>query len=261
MSVKIDILIPAVNNSYFTCALIKSIKNTTKIPFNIIYIDNGSEASEFNNVLISLQDINHLIIRNHQNLGFVKAINQGLKLSTAEYICFQNNDTLVFDNCFERLIKHLDNLPNVGIISPIASEGGGKQGIEILKSRWSWLDKEISRIDLCRSSHADINNFLYQRFQNQATEVNTSLAFFSVVMSRRTFERIGYLDERYGLGLYEDDDYCQRIVSAGLKLYIALDVYVWHLASTTFKSIYSDNKIMNLLIENQKIFEDKWINA
>lgn len=80
-------------------------------------------------------------------------------------------------------------------------------------------------------------------------------------MSRRTFERIGYLDERYGLGLYEDDDYCQRIVSAGLKLYIALDVYVWHLASTTFKSIYSDNKIMNLMIENQKIFEDKWINA
>jgi len=258
MEAEIDILIPPINHSNFTCSLIKSIKKHTKIPFKIIYIDNGSELSEFNNVVNSLSNTEHLIIRNHENLGFVKAINQGLKLSRAEYICFQNNDTLVFNNCFERLIFHLQNNHNAGIISPIASAGGGKQGIEIIKSNLNWVDFEINKVDINRCSHAEINDFLYKTFQNKTLQINRSLAFFSIVMNRQTFEEVGFLDERYGIGLFDDDDYCQRIVSKSLKLLLALDVYVWHLASTTFKSMHSNNEFMKMLIDNQKIFQDKW---
>lgn len=117
----IDILIPAVNNAYFTCSLIESIKAHTSIPYQIIYIDNGSDPDELACVLHALKETNNIVIRNTQNLGFVKAINQGLKISTADYICFQNNDTMIFNNCFEKLIKHLKNNDNSGIISPIAS--------------------------------------------------------------------------------------------------------------------------------------------
>lgn len=172
MEAEIDILIPAINNSYFTCALIESIKKSTGIAFNIIYIDNGSEIDEFNNVVKSLNNTMHIIIRNNENLGFVKAINQGLKLSRAKYICFQNNDTLIFNNCFERLIKHLENHQNVGIISPIASVGGGKQGIEIIKSSLKWFDFEIKKIDINRCSHEENDDFLYKTFQGQALEIN-----------------------------------------------------------------------------------------
>ena len=258
MEAEIEILIPAINNSYFTCSLINSIKRHTKIPFKIIYIDNGSEVSEFNNVVNSLENTDHLIIRNDKNLGFVKAINQGLKLTQAKYICFQNNDTLIFNNCFERLILHLKNNHDAGIVSPIASVGGGKQGIEIIKSSLNWFDYEINKIDINRYSHAEIDEFLYKTFKSKALEINRSLAFFSVVIPRQTFEKIGYLDERYGLGLFDDDDYCQRILSENLKLLLALDVYVWHLASTTFKSMHSNNEFMKMLIDNQKIFQDKW---
>lgn len=64
MTPKIDIIIPAVNHSYFTCSLIKSINDSTQLPYNIIYVDNGSEISEFNNVVHSLEMTNHLIIKN-----------------------------------------------------------------------------------------------------------------------------------------------------------------------------------------------------
>lgn len=258
MEAQIDILIPAINNSYFTSRLIESIKLYTEIPFNIIYIDNGSDIDEFNNVVNSLKQTNHLIIRNKKNLGFVKAINQGLEVSKAKYICLQNNDTLIFNNCFERLINHLINNQDAGIVSPIASLGGGKQGIEIIKASLNWFDIETKKIDITRCSHAEINNFLYQSFQGQALEMNSSLAFFSVVMPRQTFEDIGYLDERYGVGLFDDDDYCQRILENKLKLLLALDVYVWHLASTTFKSMHSNNEFMKMLVTNQRIFQEKW---
>jgi len=178
MTAKIDIIIPAANHSYFTCSIIKSINNSTKIPFNIIYVDNGSEISEFSNVIHALEDTNHLVIRNKQNLGFVKAVNQGLKLSTAEYICLQNNDTLVFDNCFEKLINHLEQNKNAAIISLIASIGGGRQGIEIIKSNWLWFASETKNLDIYRLTHKDIDEFLYKTFQGKAAEINGTVAFF-----------------------------------------------------------------------------------
>jgi GT2 family glycosyltransferase len=254
----IDILIPAVNNSYFTSSLIKSIKMNTDIPYRIIYIDNGSERSELDNVLQSLKETNNLVIRNEKNLGFVKAINQGLRVSKATYICFQNNDTLVFKDCFKNLIQHLEKNNNSGIISPIASIGGGKQGIEIIKSMYDWFEDEISYLDIARCSHEEINTFLFQKFQKKAVEVSRSIAFFSVVMHRDTFEKVGCLDERYGLGLYDDDDYCQRIVGCGSKIWLAFDVYVWHLASTTFKKMYSNNGLMEMLAKNRLVYDEKW---
>jgi GT2 family glycosyltransferase len=254
----IDILIPAVNNSYFTCSLIESIKKHTTIAYQIIYIDNGSDIHELEHVLQSLEGTNNSVIKNAQNLGFVKAINQGLQISTADYICFQNNDTMIFDNCFEKLIEHLKKQNNSGIISPIASQGGGKQGIEIIRSSWNWFDDELKHVDITKYSHDEIDKLLLEKFKGRVVEVNKSLAFFSIVMPRNIFEKVGYLDERYGLGLYDDDDYCQRIVSNGLKLFLALDVYVWHLASTTFKKMYSNSGMMEMLIANKNIFDAKW---
>ena len=260
MSATIDILIPAINNSYFTCSLIKSIKANTKIHYKIIYIDNGSNIKEFEQVakILNEANLNYLIVRNNHNLGFVKAINQGLKLSNSEYICFQNNDTLIFEDCFERLIQHLKENNNSGIISPLASPKGGKQAIEIIQSLYTWFDNEIQQIDINKISHEETNKVIYEKYKGRVLEMNRSLAFFSVVMHRNTFNKVGYLDERYGLGLYDDDDYCQRIVAQNLKLFLALDVYVWHLASTTFKKMYSSNEFMRKMLENQKVFEAKW---
>jgi GT2 family glycosyltransferase len=109
-----------------------------------------------------------------------------------------------------------------------------------------------------KTSHEEINKIIFEKFRGKVLEMNRSLAFFCVVMHRNTFNKVGYLDERYGLGLYDDDDYCQRIVAHNLKLLLALDVYVWHLASTTFKKMYSSNDFMKKLLENQKIFQAKW---
>jgi GT2 family glycosyltransferase len=254
----IDILIPAVNNAYFTRSLINSIKKHTTILYRIIYIDNGSEPDELDCVLQALKETNYLVIKNEQNLGFVKAINQGLKASTAEYICFQNNDTIVFKSYFEKSIAHLQKYNNAGIISPIASQGGGKQGIEIIRANWDWFDRKLDCHEIANMSHEEIDELLSIEFQDKVVELDQSLAFFSVIMHRDVFKKVGYLDERYGMGMYDDDDYCQRIVDNKMKLFLALDVYVWHLASTTFKKMYSTNGMMKMLLANKLVFDKKW---
>ena len=46
------------------------------------------------------------------------------------------------------------------------------------------------------------------------------LSFFCVLIDRKVFNTVGYLDEQYGLGSFEDDDFCIRSKNTGFKLII-----------------------------------------
>jgi hypothetical protein len=54
------------------------------------------------------------------------------------------------------------------------------------------------------------------------------LCFICVYIPRRTFERIGLLDERFTSYGWEDNDFCRRVQNAGLKLGIHDGVFVDH---------------------------------
>ena len=50
------------------------------------------------------------------------------------------------------------------------------------------------------------------------------IAFFCAAMPRTVYEKVGGLEERFGLGFFEDDDYCQRVRKAGFQVAVAEDV-------------------------------------
>jgi GT2 family glycosyltransferase len=61
------------------------------------------------------------------------------------------------------------------------------------------------------------------------------LVGFCFLIKRELVERIGYLDEQFAPGYYEDDDYCHRAKQAGYELRIAGDVLVYHRGTASFK--------------------------
>jgi GT2 family glycosyltransferase len=83
-----------------------------------------------------------------------------------------------------------------------------------------------------------------------------TLAFFCVMFPRRVYEHVGPLDEDFGLGFFEDDDYCRRIEQAGWRIMCAEDVFVHHHLSASFGKLGKGRG--ELLKMNQKIYEAKW---
>src|SRR5216684_3019159 len=81
-------------------------------------------------------------------------------------------------------------------------------------------------------------------------------SFFCVAIRRDVVEEIGLLDEVYGLGYYEDDDYCRRASQANYKLVIADDVFVHHDHSVSFDKLGA--KAAELMARNRGIFERRW---
>ena len=75
-------------------------------------------------------------------------------------------------------------------------------------------------------------------------------------MKRAVYDAIGGLDERFGLGFYDDDDLAERARRAGFELAVAHDLFVHHFGSRTFVGNGVDAE--RVLDENAKRFADKW---
>jgi len=78
---------------------------------------------------------------------------------------------------------------------------------------------------------------------------------FCLALKREVYEKIGGLDEQFGLGTFEDDDYCLRARQAGYVNMVARDSFVHHFGQITFKGEGLDMGAMQAA--NQKLFEAK----
>lgn len=209
---KFDIVIPSWNMSNVAIPCLESIKKHSK-DYRVIFVDNGSEESELNKIRKVLDKMPHLLIRNEENLGFIKATNLGLKSSDAPYIVLMNNDTEAVPRWLEKLVEPLEKELNCGLSGPLTTTPDSWQGkYEKGLSGYVLRDKGM-------------------------------LAFFCTMIRRDVIDNIGYLDEEFGVGFADDDDYCKRARMAGYMLGLVQDLVIPHHHRTTFKEIYGEENI------------------
>lgn len=76
-------------------------------------------------------------------------------------------------------------------------------------------------------------------------------------MSRQSFEKLGYMDERYKDGYgFDDNDYSYKAKEVGLDL-VDAGVILQHLECKTYSTVFKDQK-EDMTLRNQRIFIDKW---
>ena len=63
------------------------------------------------------------------------------------------------------------------------------------------------------------------------------LVFFCVMIKREVINKIGLLDEKFGVGLGDDDDYCHRAEAAGFRLAFVGNLEIYHKHKATFKAL------------------------
>lgn len=223
-----SIVIPVFNNHELTGLCLQSIADCPSMPHEIIIVDNGSDPA-----------ISGATIRNDENFGFPIAVNQGIKASSGDVIIILNNDVIVTQNWLERFNYHLQKYDIVGACTNSIS---GPQ--QIL----------IDRYD-------DKQGLYEQASKFQDENLNSSIpfhrvVFFCVAIKRAVIDKIGYLDEVYSPGNFEDDDYCLRAIKSGFKCGIAKDIFVHHFGSSTFENISLEYG--KLIEKNKRTFDAMW---
>ncbi len=242
---KVSIILALFNNWKYTFNCLQSLEKDTYTNKEIIILDNNStdETLEKLPEFIKQSPLNIKVIWNKTNLGFAKANNIGLRMAKGEYIVLLNNDTYVTKGWIEGLIIHA-NKQGVGLVGPVTNNIGNEAKIDVLYESGNW--DEMHRITK-----------EYTTLHKGETLPAQTVAAFCWMMKRSVFNKVGYLDERFEQGWFEDDDYCRRIKIAGLKVLIAEDVFVHHEGGKSF-SLMKKDELTSLFNKNKKKFEEKW---
>jgi hypothetical protein len=85
-----------------------------------------------------------------------------------------------------------------------------------------------------------------------------TLCMYCLAMRRQTFKRLGPLDERFEVGLLEDDDYSMRAHAAGYRVVCAEEVFVHHFGQASFGELFASGDYARVLEANRRRFEEKW---
>ncbi len=237
---KVSIVVVTYNNLGYTKLCLQSILEKTAYPnYEIIIVDNNSD-DDTKDYLKNIDSDRIYIMFNDDNLGFAKANNIGIKKAQGDYIILLNNDTVVTRGWISGLLRYFGD--SVGMVGAVTNSIGNEAKINVGYD-------SIDEMDAFAEYY--INKHYGETFEIKM------LAMFCVAIKREVIDKIGLLDERYGIGMFEDDDYAIAVKNAGYKLLCAEDVFIHHFGNATFKKM-KNGKYMKLFNENRKKLEEKW---
>lgn len=215
--IDISIIIPSYNTYQLLKDCLTSIYQNTKVPFEIIIVDNGSTDGSV--AMVKENFPNTRLIENKINLGFAQAVNQGLEKAQGRYLLILNSDTLVLDGAVDKEISFLEKHEEVGVVGcqlknsdgTIQPSGGYLPNLVRVFLWMSFLDDLPILKNILRPYHVEDKEFYtHQRYLDWVTG-----AFF--LTRREVFEKVGFFDPEMFMYV-EEIDWCIRVKKAGYKV-------------------------------------------
>lgn len=241
---KVSVIVLTYNQRELTAATLDSIRRFSRYPnMEVILVDNGSKDGTGAMVSAWAADQNFAkVILNRTNAGFAKGNNIGARASSGDYLVLLNNDVFVTDGWLSDLLAHFRANPRLGLLGPVTNASGNESVIDI-----EYADME----EMAIKARA------YTRLRRGKRTPLAVSHFFCTMIPRPVWDCVGELDEGFGLGLFEDDDYAMRVRQAGFEIACAEDVFVHHHHSGSFASLPRE-EYERLFDHNRRYYESKW---
>jgi O-antigen biosynthesis protein len=233
---EVSIILVLYNGAELTFEHLLSLRHALAVPSEIIIIDNAS--TDHTHALLSRIDGAH-VTYNSDNQHFLRAVNQGAKLSRGRHILLINNDTRIRDGSITTAHTLLDTDQSIGAVGAkiILLDGSLQEAGSIV-----WNDGTC--LGYGRGSHPTNAEFEFRR--------DVDYVSGAFLMIRRTlFSELGWFDEAFAPAYYEETDLCMRIRKAGYRVVYEPTIEISHFE---FGSATSSSQALELQKRNHAIF-------
>lgn len=237
-----DLILLTWNHLEVTKKCLQSLFEQTDLPSRLIIVDNGSDQPGAKEYLQSVQPAGNIqeviLIRNEEDIGFSKGMNTGLRFclgrQPASYLCLVSNDVVVTKNWLSELAHVAELKPDIGPVNPNSTNFG-------------LYPPSVGRI-------AEYGTRITRSLKGKWQELGSCIGFCFLI-KREVFEKIGLLDETFGMAYYEDADFSKRAQAAGYLCVLAEGSYVYHEQG---KSFGKHQEKSPLFLKNEEIFYSRW---
>ena len=178
---KYSVVIPTYNNceKYLKPCVDAIVKYTNLDEIELVISANGcTDNTKAHLEYLKTVIPNLKLFWSTEALGYSKATNAGIKEATADYIVLLNNDTVL---------------------------------LEQPKNQWL----QMLEAPFLKDSSVGITGPVIQHSPEAGHDF---CVFFCVMIARSVFDKIGLLNEEYGVGTGEDTEFCIEAVNAGFKM-------------------------------------------
>ncbi len=223
----ISIVIPNYNGNKYLPKCLKSISRQTYKDYEVIIIDNASTDGSYEWIK-DYPDIEFQVLE--KNYGFSIAVNCGIQKAKGEYVLLLNNDTELFEDFLEKILRAIEKDNKVFAVSSKMIQYHHQDLIDDAGDEYTvvgWGHK--------RGDGAPIDTYMKPK------RVFSACAG-AALYRKEVFEQIGCFDEAF-FAYLEDMDICYRANIFGYKNIYYPEAKVYHIGSATSGGKYSDFKI------------------
>lgn len=206
-----DIILVSCGAKELTKACVQSIIEwTDPNQAKLYWLDNKPEESAVCDIEES--DLWTMYIPMEENIGYTKAVNAMVAISSSPFIVLLNDDTEVTGGWLKRMHEAFSDIAMLGAVGPATDNEHCPQG------------------KIGRNQGPIIMRPTLHKGSGWAT---VHLSGFCCMIPREVWQNVGYLDDNLSPVMGEDDDWFYRAYLQGYKLAIQTDALVRHRAKGT----------------------------
>jgi GT2 family glycosyltransferase/SAM-dependent methyltransferase len=233
---RLSILIVLYNKAYFTLGCLRALAIDLEPGTEIILVDNGS-TDETAPLLDRIENVR--ILRNAENLGFLRGANVAAAMAKGSLLLFLNNDAFPRPGALAAARALLDAEAGAGAVVGRLIHPDRR-----LQEAGAIIWRDGTTEGYARGRPADTAEAMYRRTVDYG-----SGAF---LMTRQAaFAALGGFDLRFAPAYYEDSDYCLRLREIGLTTLYEPMVVVDHFE---FGSQEKSGEAEALMHRNRRLF-------
>jgi len=240
----VSILIVTHNCQEFIKPCLDSVARNSSWPnYEVILVDNHSTDETPQSIsACAASDPRIRLVQADKNLGFSGGNNLASRSARGDYLLFLNPDTVVTPGWIGRLFRHLETARDIGAVAAVTNFSGNE-----------------TKVSFAYRDVLEMEKFARQRAANHAGEaIDIAMApLYCVLVPRAAWDRVGGLDEKFEMGMFEDDDFSLRLKTAGYRVIAAEDCFIHHFGNGSFSKIPPERTLLTFE-ENKRRFEAKW---
>ncbi len=209
-------------------ALVKAVSSYRT---QVIIIDNHSTDGtllylEQQSAFFRLKFADFTVVRNSANMGFTRALNQGLAHCQGDYILILNPDVILSEHTIATLLDWLQQHKMVGVVAPQLryKDGRIQPSCRRFPRKWDIL-LEVLPLKVC--VRLGIPHWKMPEFDHRhSREVQQPQGAF-LLMRKETLEQVGKWDERFFM-FFSDVDWCRRVYEKGWQIWFIAETFAYH---------------------------------